>query len=111
MNVCVIGSGYVGLVAGTCMSDFGMNVICVDRDEAKINLLREGKLPIYEIGLSDLIQRNVKRGRLQFSSNFEEAVNRSLVIFIGVGTPENEDGSTNLTSVPRSGLLSIRSSP
>lgn len=99
MNICVVGTGYVGLVAGTCMSDFGMNVTCVDSDESKIKMLNEGRMPIYEIGLSDLIQRNVKLGRLKFSSDLRDAVNRSLVIFIGVGTPENDDGSSNLSQV------------
>ncbi len=99
MNICVVGTGYVGLVAGTCMSDFGMNVTCVDSDQSKIDMLNAGRMPIYEIGLSDLVQRNVKLGRLKFSSDLKEAVRRSLVIFIGVGTPENDDGSSNLTQV------------
>ncbi|MEW6411030.1 MAG: UDP-glucose/GDP-mannose dehydrogenase family protein [Candidatus Zixiibacteriota bacterium] len=99
MNICVVGTGYVGLVAGACMSDFGMHVICVDRDESKIKMLKNGKMPIYEIGLSDLVQRNVKLGRLVFSSDLEKAVDRSLVVFVGVGTPENDDGSANLTQV------------
>ena len=99
MNICVVGTGYVGLVAGTCMSDFGMNVTCVDSDESKIKMLKKGKMPIYEIGLSELVQRNVKLGRLQFSSDLKKAIERSLVIFIGVGTPENDDGSANLTQV------------
>ncbi|UCG61431.1 MAG: UDP-glucose/GDP-mannose dehydrogenase family protein [Candidatus Zixiibacteriota bacterium] len=99
MNICVVGTGYVGLVAGTCMSDFGMNVICVDSDESKINMLNNGQIPIYEIGLSELVRRNVKQGRLKFSTDLKEAVTRSLVVFIGVGTPENDDGSSNLTQV------------
>ncbi len=99
MNICVVGTGYVGLVAGTCMSDFGMHVTCVDRDESKIKMLKKGKMPIYEMGLSELVQRNVKLGRLEFSSDLEKAVNRSLVVFVGVGTPENDDGSANLTQV------------
>lgn len=101
MNICVVGTGYVGLVAGTCMSDFGMNVICVDSDKSKIEKLNGGEMPIYEIGLSELVDRNVKRGRLRFSSDLDEAVKRSLVIFIGVGTPENDDGSANLSQVTR----------
>ncbi|UCE24580.1 MAG: UDP-glucose/GDP-mannose dehydrogenase family protein [Candidatus Zixiibacteriota bacterium] len=99
MNICVVGSGYVGLVAGACMSDFGMNVTCVDSDKSKIRMLKKGQMPIFEIGLSEIVQRNVKLGRLQFSSNLADAVDRSLVIFIGVGTPENDDGSSNLTQV------------
>jgi len=101
MNICVVGTGYVGLVAGTCMSDFGMNVVCVDSDKSKIEKLRQGEMPIYEIGLSELVSRNVKLGRLHFSSDLDEAVKRSLVIFIGVGTPENDDGSANLSQVTR----------
>lgn len=99
MNICVVGTGYVGLVAGTCLSDFGMNVICVDKDKTKIDMLNSGQVPIYEIGLSEIIQRNVKLERLHFSTNLNEAVNRSLVIFIGVGTPEREDGSANLSYI------------
>jgi len=99
MNICVVGTGYVGLVAGTCLSDFGMNVICVDKDITKIDMLNSGQVPIYEIGLSEIIQRNVKLERLHFSTNLNEAVNRSLVIFIGVGTPEREDGSANLSYI------------
>ena len=99
MNICVVGTGYVGLVAGTCLSDFGMNVICVDKDKSKIDMLNNGKVPIYELGLSEMIQRNVKLGRLHFSTNLNEAVNRSLVVFLGVGTPENPDGSANLTYI------------
>ncbi|HKK19851.1 MAG TPA: UDP-glucose/GDP-mannose dehydrogenase family protein [candidate division Zixibacteria bacterium] len=99
MNICVVGTGYVGLVAGTCLSDFGMNVICVDKDKSKIDMLNDGKVPIYELGLSDMIQRNVKLGRLHFSTDLKAAVDRSLVVFLGVGTPENPDGSANLTYI------------
>ncbi|NOY87780.1 MAG: UDP-glucose/GDP-mannose dehydrogenase family protein [FCB group bacterium] len=99
MNICVVGTGYVGLVAGTCLSDFGMNVICVDKDKTKIDMLNAGQVPIYEIGLSEIIQRNVKLERLHFSTDLNEAVNRSLVIFVGVGTPEEEDGSANLSYI------------
>ncbi|MFQ5453654.1 MAG: UDP-glucose dehydrogenase family protein, partial [Candidatus Zixiibacteriota bacterium] len=96
MNICIIGTGYVGLVVGTCLSDFGMNVICVDKDKEKIDMLKGGEVPIYEIGLKDIIQRNIKLGRLHFSTNIDQAVDRSLVIFIGIGTPERDDGSANL---------------
>ncbi len=99
MNICVVGTGYVGLVAGTCLSDFGMNVICVDKDKSKIDMLNDGKVPIYELGLGDMIQRNMKLGRLHFQTDLKEAVDRSLVIFLGVGTPENPDGSANLTYI------------
>ena len=74
MNVCVVGTGYVGLVAGTCLADFGMNVTCVDIDEDKIAQLNRGEAPIYEIGLSDLIRRNAKLDRLHFTTNLADAV-------------------------------------
>jgi UDPglucose 6-dehydrogenase len=96
MNICMVGTGYVGLVAGTCLSDFGMNVICVDKDEAVIDKLKRGQLPIYELGLQELIQRNVKLKRLQFSTDLETAVQKSLVIFLAVGTPEGRDGFADL---------------
>jgi len=99
MNVCVVGTGYVGLVAGTCLADFGMNVTCVDIDEKKIDLLNRGEVPIYEIGLSDLIQRNVKLERLHFSTDLEKAVDRSLVIFLAVGTPEGDGGRPDLSQI------------
>jgi len=99
MNICVVGTGYVGLVAGTCLADFGMNVTCVDIDEEKIDLLNRGEIPIYEIGLSDLIRRNVKLERLHFSTDLEKAVDRSLVIFLAVGTPEGEGGRPDLRQI------------
>lgn len=99
MNVCVVGTGYVGLVAGTCLADFGMNVTCVDIDEKKIDLLNRGEVPIYEIGLSDLIRRNVKLERLHFSTDLEKAVDRSLVIFLAVGTPEGDGGRPDLSQI------------
>lgn len=99
MNICVIGTGYVGLVVGTCLSDFGMNVVCVDKDKEKIDRLSAGEATIYETGLQDMIQRNIKRGRLRFSVNLVEAVGGSLVVFIGVGTPVSDDGTSNLSQV------------
>lgn len=99
MNICVVGTGYVGLVVGTCLADFGNNVICVDKDQEKIEKLRTGELPIYEIGLSDLVRRNTESGRLEFSSDLKMGVLRSLVIFIAVGTASTSDGSADLSSV------------
>jgi UDPglucose 6-dehydrogenase len=99
MNICVIGTGYVGLVTGACLAEFGMNLICVDNDHQKINLLQEGKIPIYEPGLEDLVIKNMKEGRLRFSSSIEEGVKPSLVVFIAVGTPSNDDGSADLRMV------------
>ncbi len=94
-----MGTGYVGLVAGTCLSDFGMNVYCVDKDERKINLLKEGQPPIYEIGLSDMISRNFKLERLHFTTDLNEAIDRSLVVFLAVGTPEGKDGRADLSQI------------
>ncbi|MDF1545540.1 MAG: UDP-glucose/GDP-mannose dehydrogenase family protein [bacterium] len=99
MNICVVGTGYVGLVAGTCLSDFGMNVYCVDKDERKIELLKEGHSPIYEIGLSDMINHNFKLKRLHFTTDLNEAIDRSLVVFLAVGTPEGEDGRADLSQI------------
>ncbi len=96
MNICVIGTGYVGLVAGTGLSDFGMNVTCIDKDENKIAALKRGEVPIYELGLRELIERNVKLERLHFSTDLEEAVDRCLVIFLALGTPEMSDGSVDM---------------
>lgn len=98
-NIAVIGSGYVGLVAGTCLSDFGMNVILVDNDEKKIEKLRDGIIPIYEPSLDDLVKRNVYYKRLNFTTNIEQAVQDSEVIFIAVGTPPKDDGSADLQYV------------
>jgi UDPglucose 6-dehydrogenase len=97
MEITVVGVGYVGLVVGTCLSDFGLNVTCVDNDDEKIKLLKKGLVPIYEIGLSDLIHRNIERGRLHFTHNLDEAVETSSVVFIAVGTPPRDDGWTDLS--------------
>jgi UDPglucose 6-dehydrogenase len=96
MNICIIGTGYVGLVTGACLAEFGMNLICVDNDRLKIELLRQGKVPIHEPGLEDLVIKNMREGRLSFSASIEEGVKSSLVIFIVVGTPSNDDGSADL---------------
>ncbi len=99
MNICVIGTGYVGLVAGTCLADIGNNVICIDSDKEKIKKLTNAQIPIYEPGLEELIEFNTKDGRLRFSVDLEEAVKSSDVCFITVGTPQFEDGSCDLTAV------------
>ena len=99
MNICMVGTGYVGLVTGACLADFGMDVTCVDKDETKIALLKKGVSPIYEPGLEELIHKNEKAGRLRFSTNIVEAIERSLVIFIAVGTPPQEDGSPDLSFI------------
>ena len=87
MKLCMIGTGYVGLVSGVCFSDLGNDVICVDKDKNKINLLKKGKVPIYEPGLSELVVKNYRNKRLSFSSDLNESVRNSDVIFICVGTP------------------------
>jgi len=99
LNICVIGVGYVGLVAGTCLAESGNEVICADIDEEKINLLKQGKVPIYEPGLEELIERNLKEGRLSFTTDLDRAIQSSEVIFIAVGTPSLPDGSADLSAV------------
>jgi UDPglucose 6-dehydrogenase len=99
LNIAVIGTGYVGLVTGACFSEFGVNVTCVDKEEGKVEALRRGEIPIYEPGLDDLVARNVKAGRLAFTSDGEDAIDQALVVFIAVGTPEAQDGSTDLRFV------------
>ena len=99
MKVCVIGSGYVGLVAGACFAESGNNVVCVDIDQAKIDGLNQGVVPIYEPGLKELLQRNVAEKRLTFTTDLAAAVRGSLICFIAVGTPPDEDGSADLRHV------------
>ena len=101
MKICIIGSGYVGLVSGACLSDFGLEVICVDKDEKKIKILNSGKIPIYEPNLESLIKKNVTAGRLGFTTDIKKAVIQSKAIFIAVGTPPNNDGSANLTQIEK----------
>src|SRR5438445_5554111 len=97
--VAVIGTGYVGLVSGACIADIGNPVICADVDSAKIELLNNGIMPIYEVGLSDLVERNVDAGRLMFTDNVAQAIAQGDIIFIAVGTPMGEDGSANLSYI------------
>ncbi len=99
MNLTVIGTGYVGLVTGTCFAEMGNNVICVDNNEKKVDMLNNGQVPIYEPGLDEMVIRNKQEGRLSFTTDINEAVNRSLVCFIAVGTPPGEDGSADLSYV------------
>jgi UDPglucose 6-dehydrogenase len=99
MNLAVIGSGYVGLVTGACFADLGNRVICVDNDTEKIVQLRSGRIPIYEPGLPEMVERNVRAGRLSFTAEIEEAVDASTVIFIAVGTPPKETGEADLSAV------------
>ncbi len=99
MHITVIGTGYVGLVTGACLAEFGMNVLCVDLDGEKIAALNRGKMPIYEPGLEELVGRNVAQKRLAFSTDLKQGIATSLVIFIAVGTPPAADGSADLGQV------------
>lgn len=99
MNLAVIGTGYVGLVAGTCFAESGNDVVCVDIDEAKIAALKSGKVPIYEPGLEELVRRNLKEQRLSFTMDLGAAVRHASIIFIAVGTPQRQDGGANTEQV------------
>jgi UDPglucose 6-dehydrogenase len=99
MKIAVIGTGYVGLVAGAGFAESGNDVICVDKDVAKVRMLRRGKIPIYEPGLDELVRRNKHEGRLVFTTDLPKAVRASQIIFIAVGTPQGEDGSADLQHV------------
>ena len=99
MKISIVGTGYVGLVTGTCFSEVGIDVTCVDIDEKKIDNLKKGIIPIYEPGLEPMVQRNVEKGRLHFSTNFASTLDGTDVIFSAVGTPPDEDGSADLQYV------------
>lgn len=99
MKIAVIGTGYVGLVSGACLSDFGHDVVCVDNNKEKIKDLKKGVMPIYEAGLEDLVVRNQREGRLSFTTDIKEAVDDATAVFICVGTPQGEDGDADLSYV------------
>ena len=99
MKITVIGTGYVGLVSGTCLAEVGNDVLCLDVDPAKIKILEEGGIPIYEPGLQEMVQRNVAAGRLHFTTDVEKAVHFGTIQFIAVGTPPDEDGSADMKYV------------
>ncbi|MHC4554580.1 MAG: UDP-glucose dehydrogenase family protein [Planctomycetota bacterium] len=99
MKVAVVGVGYVGLVAAACLADGGNHVVCVDKDKKKIDNLRNGIIPIYEPGLTEIVKKNVEAGRLLFTTDLQEGVENSLVILIGVGTPSSPDGSADISAV------------
>ncbi len=99
MEIAIVGTGYVGLVTGTCLADVGHHVTCVDVDERKIQMLRDGRVPIFEPGLEDMIRNNVEHGRITFSTNLSSALPGAEAVMIAVGTPEGEDGSADLQHV------------
>ena len=99
MNIAIVGSGYVGLVSGVCFAEIGHHVICVDIDLEKIKKLRQGKIPIYEPGLEQLLKKNIKNKRLKFTTSIKEATKKSIAIFIAVGTPSKKNGDADLTYV------------
>src|SRR5436190_3766477 len=99
MKLTIIGAGYVGLVTGTCFAEVGPEVICVDKDESKVELLKTGGMPIYEPGLEELVKKNVQAGRLRFTSSTQDGVANSDVIFIAVPTPPQTDGSVDLSFI------------
>ncbi len=99
MKIAVVGTGYVGLVAGACLAENGNDVVCIDRDEVRVRMLRRGKMPFYEPGLEELVRRNRQERRLTFATTLPKAVRDSTVIFIAVGTPSGEDGSADVQQV------------
>ncbi len=101
MDICIIGSGYVGLVSGACFAEVGHNVVCVDNDPRKIEKLQRGEIPIYEPGLEDLVHRHVSANRLRFTGSIEDGVDHSEIVFIAVPTPPQADGSVDLSYIER----------
>lgn len=99
MNIAIVGTGYVGLVTGACFSEMGINVVCIDIDKKKIDMLNEGVMPIYEPGIQELVAKNVKEGRLSFSTNLKENIDKVSIVFSAVGTPPDDDGSADLKYV------------
>ncbi|NTV18027.1 MAG: UDP-glucose/GDP-mannose dehydrogenase family protein [Bacteroidales bacterium] len=99
MNIAIVGTGYVGLVTGACFAEMGINVICIDIDKRKIDLLNKGEMPIYEPGIQELVVKNVKEGRLSFSTNLKDNLDKVSIVFSAVGTPPDEDGSADLKYV------------
>lgn len=99
MNIAMIGTGYVGLVSGTCFAEMGNRVVCVDVVESKIAQLKSGEIPIYEPGLEELVNKNYQNGNLYFTTSLQEALKNCEIVFIAVGTPMGEDGSADLQYV------------
>jgi len=101
MRIVIVGTGYVGLVTGTCFAEMGNNVICVDTNAQKIEMLQNGKIPIYEPGLEEMVIRNMESGELKFSTSLATSLAKAQVVFIAVGTPMGEDGSADINAVLR----------
>src|SRR5699024_12882187 len=99
MKIAVIGTGYVGLVTGACLSEIGNHVTCIDIDEEKIESLKQGISPIYEEGLAELLNRNINECRLKFTTDYKEGLSDKDIVYIAVGTPQNDERSAELTSV------------
>ena len=99
MKIAIIGTGYVGLVTGTCFADSGNEVTCIDIDESKIEKLSQGKVPIYEPGLSEMVVRNASAGRLHFTTRVTESVRAAAVVYLAVGTPSAPDGAADLSAL------------
>lgn len=99
MNIAIVGTGYVGLVSGTCFAELGANVVCVDVDVRKVDNLINGKIPIYEPGLETMVLRNMKAGRLHFTTDLVSVLDEVEIVFSAVGTPPDEDGSADLRYV------------
>ena len=99
MKIAVVGTGYVGLVTGTCFADTGNDVICVDIDQKKVERMKNGEVPIYEPYLDTVFERNIRQGRLKFTTDLKEAVSKSSIIFLALPTPPGEDGSADLSYV------------
>ena len=99
MNIAIVGTGYVGLVSGTCFAEMGVNVTCVDIDESKINRFLNGEIPIYEPGLDEMVLRNYREGRLKFTTDLTTVLDDVEIVFSAVGTPPDEDGSADLKYV------------
>jgi UDPglucose 6-dehydrogenase len=99
MKICVVGVGYVGLVTAGCLAEAGNDVVCVDNDSKKIAGLKSGVIPIYESGLTEIVKRNEKLGRLHFTTDLKYGLNNSLIIFLTVGTPSAPDGSADISAI------------
>src|SRR5580658_6844580 len=99
MKIAVVGTGYVGLVQGTCLAESGNDVVCVDKVESKIQGLTQGQVPIYEPGLGELVHRNLRDGRLSFTTKLAEGISEAEIVFIAVGTPQGDNGGADLSGV------------